>query len=150
MKTRDGMRVTYTWRSSGSHAVVFTVKDRAGNQSMYRFTTFVQDTVRPAVSFSLAPPVPGAHRLRVVIKASESVQVRLLVTEAGRRKAAVAEHREVLGRHLPHALDPAHRRRRRKGLLVISGVARDLAGNATALPQCVVDPVTGQGRCAAP
>jgi hypothetical protein len=35
-------------------------------------------------------------------------------------------------------------------LLVISGLARDLAGNATALPQCVVDPVTGQGTCAAP
>ena len=35
----------------------------------------------------------------------------------------------------------------RKGMLVISGFARDLAGNTTALPQCVVDPVTGQGRC---
>jgi hypothetical protein len=37
-----------------------------------------------------------------------------------------------------------------KGLLVISGIARDLAGNATALPQCVVDPVTGQGACTSP
>jgi hypothetical protein len=37
-----------------------------------------------------------------------------------------------------------------KGLLVIGGVARDLAGNATPLPQCMVDPVTGQGSCAAP
>ena len=37
-----------------------------------------------------------------------------------------------------------------KGLLVVSGIARDLAGNATALPQCVVDPVTGQGSCTTP
>jgi hypothetical protein len=62
-KTRDGMHVNYAWTTSGAHAVVFKVKDRAGNESMYRFTTFVQDTVRPTVSFSLRPPVPGAHRL---------------------------------------------------------------------------------------
>ena len=37
-----------------------------------------------------------------------------------------------------------------QGLLVIGGIARDLAGNATPLPQCVIDPVTGQGNCAAP
>ena len=36
-----------------------------------------------------------------------------------------------------------------RGLLVISGFARDLAGNTHALPQCVVDPVSGQGRCTA-
>ena len=149
VKTRDGMRVTYTWRSSGSHAVKLTVKDRAGNQSMYQFTTFVQDTVRPAVSFRLAPPVPGAHRLRVIIKASESVQVRLLVTEAGRRKALLRSTVKFWG-------DASHTRSIPltggvgTSLLVISGVARDLAGNATALPQCVVDPVTGQGNCAAP
>jgi hypothetical protein len=149
VKTRDGMRVTYTWRSSGSHAVVLTVKDRAGNQSMYQFTTFVQDTVHPAVSFRLAPPVPGAHRLRVIIKASESVQVRLLVTEAGRRKALLRSTVKFWG-------DASHTRSIPltggvgTSLLVISGVARDLAGNATALPQCVVDPVTGQGTCAAP
>jgi hypothetical protein len=148
-KTRDGMHVSYAWTSPGAHAVVFKVKDRAGNESMYRFTTFVQDTVRPAISFSLRPPVPGAHRLRVVIKASESVQVRLLVTEAGRRKALLRSTVKFWG-------DASHSRSIpltggvSKGLLVVSGVARDLAGNATALPQCVVDPVTGQGNCAAP
>jgi hypothetical protein len=149
-KTREGARVSYTWRSSGVHPVVYTVRDRAGNESMYRFTTVVQDTVRPTVSFSLRPPAPGAHRLQVVIKASESVHVRLLVTEAGRRKALLRRTVNFWG-------DAAHPPRSipllggvGKGLLVIGGVARDLAGNATPLPQCTVDPVTGQGSCAAP
>ena len=149
VKTRDGQRVSYTWRSSGVHPVVYAVKDRAGNESMYRFTTVVQDTVRPAVSFSLRPPAPGAHRLRIVIKASESVHVQLLVTEAGRRKALLRRTVNFWG-------DTSHSRSIPlnggvgKGLLVIGGVARDIAGNATPLPQCVVDPVTGQGSCAAP
>jgi hypothetical protein len=148
-KTRDGMHVNYAWTTSGAHAVVFKVKDRAGNESMYRFTTFVLDTVRPTVSFNLRPPLPGAHRLRVVIKASESVHVRLLVSEAGRRKALLRSTVNFWG-------DASHSRSIPlnggvgQGLLVISGVARDLAGNATPLPQCLVDPVTGQGNCAAP
>jgi hypothetical protein len=128
---------------------VFKVKDRAGNESMYRFTTFVQDTVAPAVSFSLSPPVPGAHRLRVVIKASESVHVRLLVTEAGRRKALLRRTVNFWG-DTSHSRSIALKGGVGSGLLVITGLAKDLAGNATALPQCVVDPVTGQGNCAAP
>jgi hypothetical protein len=148
-RTRDGQRVSYTWRSSGVHAVTYVVRDRAGNESMYRFTPDVEDTVRPTVSFSLRPPAPGAHRLRVVIKASESVHVRLLVTQAGRRKALLRTTVDFWG-------DTSHKRSIPllggvgKGLLVIGGVARDLADNATALPQCMVDPVTGQGSCAAP
>ena len=71
----DGIRVSYKWHASGARPVVFDVKDRAGNESMYRFTTFVLDTVRPAVSFQLRPPAPGAHRLRVIVKASESVRL---------------------------------------------------------------------------
>jgi hypothetical protein len=148
-KTRDGLRVNYTWRSSGAHAVIFVVKDHAGNESMYRFTTVVQDTVRPDVTFSLRPPAPGAHRLRVIIKASESVHVRLLVTQFGRAKPLLKSTVTFWG-------DGSHSRSIPltggvgKGLLVISGLARDIAGNATALPQCVVDPVTGQGSCSTP
>jgi hypothetical protein len=148
-KTRDGMHVTYAWATPGAHAVVFRVKDRAGNESMYRFTTFVQDTVRPAVSFSLRPPAPGAHRLRVVIKASESVHVRLLVTEAGRRKALLRRTVNFWG-DTSHSRSIVLQGGVGKGMLVVGGVARDLAGNATPLPQCLIDPVTGQGTCAAP
>jgi hypothetical protein len=142
-----GLRATYTWHSPGPHAVIFVVKDRAQNESMYRFTTVVQDTVPPAVAFSLRPPAPGSHRLRIVVKASESVHLSLLVTQAGLRKP-------LLRRVVTFWGDGSHPRSIPlnggvgSGLLVIGGVARDLAGNATALPQCIVNPVTGQGSCA--
>jgi hypothetical protein len=148
-KSKDGMRVSYSWRTAGARPVVFVVKDRAGNESMYRFSTFVLDVTPPDVSFSLRPPAPGAHRLRVVVKASESVHLRLLVTQFGRRKPLLRRSVDFWG-------DTSHSRSIPllggvgKGILVITGVARDLAGNITALPQCVVDPVTGQGTCAAP
>ena len=70
----------------GRTTVVFRVSDFAGNQSMYRFTTLVRDTTRPDVKFSLRPPGPGARRLRITVHASESVHVRLLMTQLGRAK----------------------------------------------------------------
>ena len=149
VKRRDGMRVTYTWRSTGARPVNFVVKDRAGNESMYRFTTFVLDTIPPDVSFSLRPPAPGAHRLQVVVKASESVHLRLLVTEAGRPRALLRRTVDFWG-DASHSRSISLTRGVGQGLLVIGGIARDLAGNATPLPQCLIDPVTGQGNCAAP
>ena len=116
---------------------------------MYRFTTFVLDTIPPDVSFSLRPPLPGAHRLRVVVKASESVHLRLLVTEAGRRRALLRRTVDFWG-DASHSRSITLTRGVGQGLLVIGGIARDLAGNATPLPQCLIDPVTGQGNCAAP
>ena len=148
--TSDGkLNPSYKWKKPGAHKVIFSVKDRAGNVSMYRFTTLVLDTVRPAVTFSFRPPMPGAHRLRVVVKASESVHIRLLVTQGGRRKP-------LLRRVVTFWGDARHSRSIplnggvSRGVLLISGIARDLAGNATALPQCVVDPVSGQGSCTTP
>jgi hypothetical protein len=149
VQVRDGQRVTYAWRSPGAHDVVFRVSDRAGNENMYRFTTFVQDAVAPDVRFDLQPPAPGARRLRIKVRASESVRLRLLVTQVGHSGP-------LLKRYVSFWGDRSHSRSVPlggivgKGLLVISGVARDLAGNATALPQCVVDPVTGQGTCTSP
>ena len=52
------------------------VRDRAGNENLYRFTTLVLDAVRPDVRFSLRPPAPGARRLRITVRASESVKLR--------------------------------------------------------------------------
>jgi hypothetical protein len=149
VQVRDGLRVTYSWRSTGPHDVVFRVSDRAGNENMYRFTTFVQDAVRPDVSFSLRPPAPGARRLRVTVRASESVRVRLLVTQVGHTGPLLRRFVSFWGDG-SHARSVPLRGIVGKGLLVVSGVARDLAGNATALPQCVVDPVTGQGSCTSP
>jgi hypothetical protein len=148
-KLRAGLRVNYTWISPGLHAVVFRVSDFAGNQSMYRFTTLVRDNVRPDVKFSLRPPVPGARRLRITVQASESVHVRLLMTQLGRAKPLMKRDVDFWGDG-KHSRSVPLRGAVRKGLLIISGYARDLAGNRTELPQCVVDPVTGQGRCTAP
>ena len=116
---------------------------------MYRFTTFVLDTVRPAVSFQLRPPAPGAHRLRIVVKASESVRLQLLVTQAGRKRPLLRRTVSFWGA-ASHSRSIPLNGGVGGGVLVISGIARDLAGNATPLPQCVVDPVSGLGSCPSP
>ena len=148
-RSLKGIRVTYNWHSTGPRAVAFDVKDFAGNESMYRFTTLVRDTVPPSVSFHLQPPEPGARTLRVIVKASESVRLRLLVMQAGRAKPLLQKSVSFWG-------DKQHRRSIplgrgvRSGLMVVGGIARDMSDNATALPQCVFDPVTGRGDCITP
>jgi hypothetical protein len=149
VKSRTGLRVQYSWLSSGAHAVVFYVSDFAGNESMYRFTTYVQDTVRPDVSFSLRPPAPGDRRLRITVRASESIRIRLLVTQAGSNGPLLRRYVSFWGTG-KHSRSVPLRGIVGKRLVVVSGVARDLSGNASALPQCVIDPVTGQGNCVSP
>ena len=146
---RGDMRPTYKWASTGVHVVTFEVADRAGNSTMYKFTTFVQDTLRPVVSFSLRPPEPGARRLRVVVDTDGSVRVKLLVTQVGRSVPLLRRVVKFWGDG-KHARSIPLRSRVGRGLLLVSGIARDAAGNATALPQCLIDPVTGQGSCASP
>lgn len=150
VRTRAGsLTPTYSWVSPGAHDVVFRVSDFAGNESMYRFTTLVQDTVRPDIKFSLTPPKPGARRLQITVNASESVHVRLVMTQVGRAKPLLKRTVNFWGDRSQSRSVPL-RGGVRKGLLFITGFARDLAGNTSALPQCVVDPVTGQGRCTSP
>ena len=150
VRERKGrLRESYAWESPGAHDVVFRVRDFAGNEGMYKFTTLVQDAVRPDVKFSLRPPQPGARRLRITVHASESVRVRLLVTQIGRRGPLLRRYLSFWG-DKSQARSVQLRGAVGKGTLVISGFARDLAGNATTLPQCVINPVTGQGRCSTP
>jgi hypothetical protein len=149
IRTRTGLSATYSWVGAGSHNVVFRVSDFAGNESMYRFTTLVQDTVRPDIKFSLKPPRPASRRLQVRVDASESVHVRLVVTQAGRATPLMRRTLNFWGDR-SQARSVMLRGAVGKGLLFITGFARDLAGNTSALPQCVVDPVTGQGRCTPP
>jgi hypothetical protein len=146
VQQKPGLQVSYTWLSPGIHQVVFRVSDRAGNESMYRFSTLVLDALRPDVKFSLRPPAPGARRIRITLTASESVKVRLLVTQVGRKTPLLKRFVSFWGT-ATHARSVPLRGVVGKGLLVISGIARDVSGNTTALPQCVVDPVTGQGSC---
>ena len=148
-RIKTGMRTTYKWLSSGPHTVVFTVSDFAGNQSLYRFTTYVQDVTRPDVQFSLRPPAPGDRRLQITVRASESVRIRLLVTQAGRQGALLRRYVSFWGTG-KHTRSVPLRGIVGNRLVIVGGVARDLAGNASALPQCVIDPVTGQGNCVSP
>jgi hypothetical protein len=148
-RTRPGLLVSYRWLSPGVHQVLFRVRDRAGNENLYRFTTLVQDSVRPDVRFSLRPPSPGARRLRITVTSSESVKLRLLVTQVGKKGPLLRRFVSFWG-STKHERSVPLRGLVGKGLLVVSGVARDLAGNATALPQCVIEPVTGQGSCTSP
>ncbi len=112
VRTREGsLRESYRWVASGAHDVVFRVADFAGNESMYRFTTVVLDTVRPDVKFSLRPPEPGDRRLRITIQASESVRVRLLVTQVGRAKPLMRRVVSFWGDRLAGAFGAAARRR---------------------------------------
>jgi hypothetical protein len=146
VQSKSGLQVRYSWLSPGIHQVIFRVSDRAGNESMYRFTTLVLDAVRPDVKFSLRPPAPGARRIRITVTASESVKVRLLVTQVGHKGPLLKRFVNFWGT-ATHARSVPLGGVVGKGLLVISGIARDRSGNTTALPQCVVDPVTGQGSC---
>ena len=109
-KTKDGLRVSYTWKSPGPHEIDFTVSDNAGNQSMYRFTTFVQDAVPPKVSFFVTKlPAPGARRSanqRELRRIREGAPAR----HGGRAQdAAVQQGREVLGSGEARAIRPAPR-----------------------------------------
>ena len=147
---RDGIRVTYKWKSPGPHDVDFSVSDNAGNTSMYKFTTFVQDSVPPSVHFTVTKlPAPGAHRLQIRVDSDESVKVRLLVTEVGRKTPLYSKVVKFWGAG-KHARSVQLRGGVGKGILLVSGIARDLAGNATALSQCWIDPGPGQGACNTP
>ena len=150
LKTRDGLSVKYAWQTPGPHEVEFTVSDYAGNQSMYRFTTFVQDAVPPKVFFSVTKlPEPGARRLQIRVDADESVKVRLLVTQVGRTKPLFSKVVKFWGAG-KHSRSVQLRGAIGQGILVVSGIARDLAGNASALGQCWIDPGPGRGFCNAP
>jgi hypothetical protein len=150
VKTKDGPRVTYAWRSSGPHDVDLTVSDFAGNQSMYKFTTFVQDSVPPRVSFFVTKlPAPGARRLQIRVDANESVRVRLLITQVGRSAPLYRKIVKFWGDG-KHARGITLRGAVGKGLMVVSGIARDGGNNATALGACWIDPVTGRGGCYSP
>ncbi len=123
------------------------MSDNAGNQSMYKFTTYVQDNVAPEVIFSVTKlPAPGAHRLQIRVNSNESVKVRLLVTEVGRKTPLFSKVVKFWGAG-KHARSVQLRGAVGKGIMLVSGIARDIAGNATAMSQCWIDPGPGRGAC---
>ena len=98
-------------------------------------------------------PTLGARTLRIVsIEASEPVRIRLLMTEVGRqsRQNVLLRRSFSTGKGVGVAHSLPLRKDVQRGLLIITGIARDRAGNATRLPQCVIDPVSGRASCTFP
>ena len=97
------------------------------------FTTFVLDTIPPDVSFSLRPPAPGRPS---PAGRRQGVRVR---APAPARHARRAARGPCCGATVEFWGDASHSRSISltrgvgQGLLVIGGIARDLAGNATPL-----------------
>ena len=129
--------------------VVFRVKDFAGNESMYRFTTArAGHRCRPDVSLLRAtarsPARAGcASSSRPPSRCAYACWSR----RSGAREPLLQKTVKFWGDAQAHALDPACGAASAAASWSSAGVARDLAGNATALPLCIVDPVSGQGSC---
>ena len=141
--------MTYPWISAGAHVVVFRVKDVAGNERCTAsLRSYRNVSARP--SFSLRPPEPGARRLRITVHASESVRVSLLVTQVGRGCCSLRRYVSFWGDKEAGPLGAAPRRRRQGHPGHQRFRARPRRQRSAALPQCVVDPVTGQGALPRP
>jgi hypothetical protein len=158
-ETRSTEVRTYKWKKPGLHRVEFEIKDKAGNIASYSWAVYVRDLTRPEVSFSTAVPVPGTRYLRIAIEHNEYVKVRLLITQQRASGDPRELYRRIMTLYLDKDKPTAVRTSRRtvllkprvgNGSLVITGVARDRAGNASLLPTCVIDPVLGTGRCFKP
>jgi hypothetical protein len=140
---------THAWRTSGFHQVTLSLSDKAGNTSTYSFFVYVHSYVLPKVSVSLSVPLPGASSIRVVLKHSLPVNVRLVVFQGGKLLRLIPK--KLLKGKSKTKIVIALRTRVRKngGELTISGMASTLGTypNSVPLPTCAVDPVRGTGSC---
>ena len=71
--------------------------------------------------------------------------MRLLVTEVGRKTPLYSKVVKFWGAGNTRAPSSCARPSG-KGIMLVSGIARDPPGNAAALSQCWIDPVTWSGR----
>jgi hypothetical protein len=142
-------RPQHPWRTPGLHTVTVSVADRAGNRSTYTFFALVRDPPPTVAVFGVrSVPFPGARRLTLVVAHDETVRVRVRVRQGARRLLSRTltfwgrgRHTRRVGLRLRVAARPS---------LVLSGVARDSAGNRVTLPVCLLDARTGGGRCFRP
>ena len=143
---------TYPWKRPGLHRVVFEIADKAGNASHYSWAVYVRDVTRPAVRFTTAVPIPGTRLLKIAIQHNEHVKVRLLVTQQRASGDPHELYRRILTMYKSGTSTRTILLRPRvgTGTLIITGIARDRAGNASLLPTCVIDPVIGTGQCFKP
>ena len=87
--------------------------------------------------------------MQIRVDSDESVKVRLLVTEVGRNKPLFSKVVKFWGAG-KHSRSVQLRGAVGQGIMLVSGIARDTAGNASALRQCWIDPGPGRGECNGP
>ena len=139
-----GLKVAFSWPAVGVFRGVFSIRDRAGNSQRYEFLQVVRDSVRPTVKLLAYAPRPGQRKLRLSVRASENVTVRLLVTQGGSvlfrgSFARKAGQRSYLSVRL--------RRRASSKPIIVTGIVRDASQNGATLPLCVLDPSGRNSHC---
>jgi hypothetical protein len=141
---------SHVWKTTGFHKVVLALNDVAGNGSTYTFFVYVHSYVLPKISVSLSVPLPGASSIRLVLKHSLPVNVRLVVFQGGKLLRLIPK-KLVKGKNKSSKIVIALRTRVKKkgGEVTISGMASTLGTypNSVPLPTCAVDPVKGTGSC---
>jgi hypothetical protein len=139
--------VSHAFPSSGYHRVEFWVSDFAGNTAHYTFFVYVHDFVPPQVArFGVrSVPYPRARHMTIVLQHNESVNASVTVVQNGH--LLYNGTIRMLGSKTTRRGIKLSRGVQRLGLMTMSGVARDFAGNSTLLPVCELDPFSGRGVC---
>ena len=143
----SGLKVPFVWPTAGSFRAVFTISDRAGNTQRYDFLQVVRDTIRPTARLLAFAPRLHHRLLRVSVRASEAVTVRLLVTQGG-SVLYRGTFRRIRGQRAYHSIRLRHRVSNKP--VLVSGIVRDAAQNASALPTCSLDPLGRHSHCFRP
>jgi hypothetical protein len=139
--------VFHSFHSSGYHRIEYSVADNAGNTADYTFFVYIHDFVPPQIARfgARSVPYPRATHMTLIVQHNESVRVSVTIVQG--RYLMYNGTLRMLGRGTTHRGIKLRRRVQRFGLLTMSGVARDLAGNSTLLPVCSLDPFSGRGVC---
>ncbi len=138
---------SWTFHSSGYHRIEYWVSDNAGNQAHYTFFVYIHDFVPPQIARfgARSVPYPRARHMTLIVQHNESVQVSVTIVQG--RYLMYNGTLRMLGNRTTRRGIKLRRPVQRFGLLTMSGVARDLAGNSTLLPVCSLDPFSGRGVC---
>jgi hypothetical protein len=138
---------THKFHSPGYHRVDFWVSDKAGNVAEYTFLVYIHDFVPPQVArFGVRSiPFPRARHMTIILQHNEGVNASVTVVQNGH--LLYNGTLRMLGSRTTRRGIRFRRPVARFGLLTMSGVARDFAGNSTLLPVCELSPFSGRGVC---
>jgi hypothetical protein len=125
---------TYSWKTSGLHAVSLTLYDRGGNASTYSFNVFVHSFVPPRVRMRVVAPKPGARQIRILLTHDQPVRVRLVVLQEGTILRTVPS-KSITGSRVTTSVTIALQHKVAKtGYVFVSGTASDVSSNPNTVP----------------